>query len=155
MKYSKVFYLIILIAPWLTVPFMGKKALKTYLPAAIFIATFTKAIDIFGEQRRWWKFYKGIPPLNSMNSFNLGPYLVTSLWILKWTYGKFRLYMMVNVILHIIFIAFGLKNVKRYRLFSLKRMSKLQYFLIDFMRAILLYIFQWINELNRKKTFYN
>jgi hypothetical protein len=80
MKNSKLFLLAILFLPWLTIPLLGRNAFKKYLPAAIFICTFTKAIDIFGEKKKWWRFYKGIPPLNSMNFFNFGFYFVSSLW---------------------------------------------------------------------------
>lgn len=148
MKNNKSFLLLLLILPWLTIPLLGKDALKKYLPSAIFIDTFTKAIDILGEKKKWWKFYKGIPPLNSMNFFNFGPYIVISLWILKLTYGKFRLYLTTNIILHILFIyGGGLKLVQRYKILSLKKLPRFQYFALDFLRAILLYSFQFIDDL--------
>ena len=155
MKNSKLFYLALLILPWLTVPLLGRNSFKKYLPAAIFICTLTKAIDTFGEKKKWWKFYKGVPPLDSMNFFNFGPYLVTSLWMLKMTYGKFPLYLISNLILHISFIFFGgVKLVDSYKIFSLDKLTKFQYLAIDFLRALLLYSFQYINNLshNTKKV---
>lgn len=136
-----------LVLSWLTIPLLGKKALKKYYPSALFICIVTKLLDEFGQRKKWWKFYKGIPPLDSMNFFNFGPYFVSSLWILKMTYGKFIFYLISNVILHIIFIYFGgVKIVSRFKIFSLVHLSKFQYFLIDFLRAILLYGFQNIVE---------
>ncbi len=108
MKNSKLIYIAVLILPWLTVPLLGRKTFKKYLPAALFIRTFTKGLDIFGEKKKWWRFYKGIFHLDSMNFFNFGPYLVTSLWVLKFTYGKFPTYLISNLILHICFIYFPL-----------------------------------------------
>ncbi|WP_147533326.1 hypothetical protein [Bacillus marasmi] len=152
MKNSKSFYLAILFLPWLTLPFLGRNAFKKFLPAAIFISIFTKAIDIFGEKKRWWRFYKGIPPFDSMNFFNLGPYFVTSLWILKMTYGKFPVYLISNIVLHICFIYLGgLNFVKRFKIFTLVKLTKFKYLLIDFFRALLLYNFQYINELRKKR----
>ncbi|MGJ7909997.1 hypothetical protein [Neobacillus sp. LXY-1] len=107
MKKSKWFYIALLILPWLTVPFLGRKSFQKYIPASLFISTFTKAIDLFGEKRKWWRFYKAVTPLESMTFFNFGPYLVTSLWILKLTFGKFPLYFISNLILHICFIFIG------------------------------------------------
>ena len=101
MKNQKLFLIALMVVPWLTVPFLGKKAFRRFLPTAIFMATFTKALDFYGEKKKWWKFFKGVPPLDSMNFFNFGPYLVTSLWMLKMTYGKFPLYLISNLILHI------------------------------------------------------
>ncbi|WP_075981810.1 hypothetical protein [Bacillus massilinigeriensis] len=150
MKNPKFFYIALLILPWLTVPLLGRNSFKKYLPAAIFISTFTKAIDLFGERKKWWRFYKGIPPLDSMNFFNFGPYFVTSLWMLKMTYGKFPLYLISNLILHICFIYFGgLKFVHRYKIFTLDKLTKSQYLAIDFLRALLLYSFQYVTNISK------
>jgi hypothetical protein len=151
LKNQKLFYIALLILPWLTVPFLGRSSFKKFLPAAIFISTFTKAIDLFGEKKNWWRFYKGIPPLDSMNFFNFGPYLVTSLWALKMTYGKFPLYLISNLILHICFIFLGgVKLVSHFKIFTLEKLTKFQYLAIDFLRALLLYAFQFISEKSAK-----
>lgn len=152
MKNSKSFYTALLILPWLTVPLLGRKSLIKYLPAAIFMSTFTKAIDLFGEKKKWWQFYKGIPPLDSMNFFNFGPYFISSLWVLKLTYGKFLIYLLTNTILHICFIYLGgIKLVNRYKIFTLKKLTKSQYLTLDFLRALLLYSFQYIIDYNHCK----
>ena len=86
-----------------------------------------------------------------MNFFNFGPYFVTSLWILKMTYGRFYSYLISNAILHVCFIYLGgVKLAKRYKIFSLKALSKFQYLTIDFLRALLLYGFQSILDLRHK-----
>lgn len=146
MKNQKLLLIALLVVPWLTVPFLGKKAFRRFLPTAIFMATFTKALDFYGEKKSWWKFYSGIGPLNSMNFMNFGPYLVTSLWVLKMTFGKFPLYLIINTILHMSFIFGGLKYVKDFRIFTLENLSKFKYLLINFVRALILYAFQYITE---------
>jgi hypothetical protein len=139
-----------------TVPLLGKSAFKKYLPAAIFICTITKAVDIFGDKKKWWKSYKGIPSLNSLNFLNFGPYFVTSLWVLKMTYGKFPLYLISNTIFQSLFIFLGLKYVKDFKIFSLEKLTKFQYLAIDFLRALLLYGFQYITEATHtKKSIFN
>jgi hypothetical protein len=127
---------------------MGKNTLKKYLPATIFIKVVTIALDIYGEKKKWWKFHRGIPPFNSMNFFDFGPYFVTTLWILKLTYGKLRLFLITNFFLHILFISKGIKYAKKYKIFSFINLSKFQYLVIDFLRAILLYTFQYIVDLS-------
>jgi hypothetical protein len=119
MKNTKLLLLGMLIIPWLTTPILGKNAFKKYVPAAIFICTFTKAIDLLGENKKWWRTYKVIPPFDSLNFLNFGPYFVTSLWMLKMFYGKFRLYLISNTILQCLFIFLGLKYTERYKIFSL------------------------------------
>jgi hypothetical protein len=144
MKNSKLFYLKLLILPWLSIPLLGRNSLKKYLPTAIFICVFTIAIDLYGKRKKWWRFYKGIPPITSMSFYNWGIYFVTSLWMLKTTYGKFKLYLIFNTTLHILFTLFGLKYVKRYKIFSLVNLEKFSYFLLLFIRGVILYSFQWL-----------
>lgn len=152
MKNHKVLLLTTLLLPWLTIPLLGKGAFKKYVPAAIFICTFTKALDIFGENKKWWRFYKGIAHLNSMNFFNLGPYFITSIWMLKFTFGKFPMYLITNFVLHLCFIYLGgLKSVSRFRLFTLDKLSKFQYLGINTLRAFLLYAFQYLMDVSANK----
>ena len=96
-------------------------------------------------------FIKGFPPLNSMNFFNFGPYLVTSLWMLKMTFSKFPLYLISNTILHILFTFLGLKYLKRYKIASLVKLTRIQYIAINFLRALFLYGFQYINDFSHSK----
>lgn len=147
MKNSKLFLVAMVILPWLTIPLLGRNALKKYLPSAIFITVLTKILDIFGERNKWWRFYKGISPLNSMDFLNFGPYFVTSLWMLKMTYGKFSKFLISNTILQILFIFLGLKYISRYKILTLVKLTKINYLAIDVLRALLLYGFQKIQDI--------
>lgn len=150
MKSSKLLLISLVILTWLTLPSLGRNALKKFLPAAIFICILTKILDIVGERKNWWQFYKGIPPLNSMDFFNFGPYFVTSLWMLKFTYGKFWTYLISNTILQLLFIFLGLKYMKRLKILSLEKLPEFQYLAIDIIRTLLLYAFQWIIDCFKK-----
>jgi hypothetical protein len=145
-KNSKLFFVAMLILPWLTLPLLGRNTFKRFLPGALFICGFTKILDIIGQRNNWWKFYKGIPPMNSMDFFNLGPYFASSFWVLKWTFGKFLLYLLFNTIFHILFILVGLKYTKQYKILSLVKLKKFPYLVLHFFRALLLYAFQYIKE---------
>jgi hypothetical protein len=147
MKNSKLFYISLLILPWLTVPFLGKSSFKKFLPAALFMVTFTKALDLLGEKKKWWRFYKGLPALDSITIFNFGPYFVTCLWILKAFYGKFRLYLIFSFILHICFTYLGgVKFFHHFKIGSLIKLKKIQLLAIYSLRSLLLYAFQFINN---------
>jgi hypothetical protein len=155
MKNPKVFMIALLVVPWLTLPLLGRKAFKRFLPTAIFMCTFTKALDFYGEKKNWWKFYNGIGPFDSMNFMNFGAYLVTSLWVLKLTFGKLPLFIISNTLLHVTFIFGGLKFVDGFKIFSLEQLTKFQYLVLSFFRCLILYAFQYITELNPlKKSFF-
>lgn len=146
MKSSRLILIIIFVLSWLTLPLLGREAFKKYLPSAIFMCILTKVLDEYGKRKKWWRFYKGIPPLNSMDIFNIGPYFITSLWMLKLTYGKLRIFLISNTLLHIVFIFGGLKYMKRFKILSLVKLTKVQYLVIDFIRAVILYAFQYNKE---------
>lgn len=152
MKNSKIFLLLMLILPWLTLPLIGTNKVKKYIPAAIFICTFSKAISIFGESQKWWKCRKGIFDLKKINFFILGPYFATGIWMLKKTYGNFPLYLISNTLLHISFIYFGgVKLAERFKIFSLNKMSKFQYLLVNAIRGLCFYGFHYIVSSNHNK----
>ncbi|GGE45372.1 hypothetical protein GCM10011391_25270 [Pullulanibacillus camelliae] len=63
--------------------------------------------------------------------------------------------MLSNTTLHILFTYFGLKYVKRFKIFSLVELTKFQYLIIDIIRAVLLYSFQRITDLSHGKELIN
>jgi hypothetical protein len=66
-------------------------------------------------------------------------------------YGKlFPLYLILNTILQFLFAIFGLKYMERYKIFSLVKLTKSKYLVLDFIRALLLYGFQYINDLKNE-----
>ncbi|MBM7680760.1 hypothetical protein JOD43_000924 [Pullulanibacillus pueri] len=156
---KKLLLLAMLIVPWLTLPLLGRKNIKKYFLSALLMCIFTKGIDVFGRKKNWWEFYKGIRPLNSMDMLNLGPYFIMSFWMLRLTYGRFLLYLLSNSLLHYWFIfKGGLKFTSQHKILSLVKLTKFQYLIVDFCRALLLYAFQfskdWISNrrrLNKKE----
>jgi len=155
MKKHKLILLGLLVLPWLSIPLIKKSELKKYLPSVMFITILTRAIDEIGVEKKWWRFYKGISIFNSMDFFILGPYVVSSFWMLKLSYGKFPQYLVLNLTMQILFTFFGgVKYAKRFKIFTLDRISRLQYILSTFFRAITLYGFQYIIDFshNRNRT---
>lgn len=154
MKNRQILLILMLVIPWLTIPFLGRETIRKYLPTSIFITLFTKLLDIYGEKNKWWRFYRGIHLFDSMNFLNFGPFFVSSLWILKLTYGKFITYLISNTILHTVFIYIGLKYLKKLKILALVKLSKLRYLVLHFFRGLLLYLFQYLKDklTTNKKT---
>jgi hypothetical protein len=147
MKNSRFLLLLMMIIPWFSLPFLGKKTIKRFLPAAIFTSFIVKLENIIAFRRRWWGFYTQVhPKVKGDMSFILGPYLFTTFWIMRWTYGKFFLYLVVNTIMHFIFAYPVVNMLKRFGIVSFVRINPLQYVSILFSRALLLYGFQYIKE---------
>lgn len=147
MRNSKFLILLLTILPWLTAPFIGKSSFKRYLPGTIFMCLYVTAEGIVAERRKWWWFPFAIRPnvLGEMPLI-LGPFFVGSLWILKYTFGNFKLYMKVNMVMDTIFTFFMIDRFKKIGYVTLVRFSKFQLSLLFLVKSILMYGFQVLYE---------
>lgn len=73
--------------------------------------------------------------------FNIGPFLVDSMWILKWTNGNFKLFILLNAIVDGVFAFILTGVIKKIKLFTLVRLNKFQFFVYFFYKEFLLYGF--------------
>ncbi|WP_062106084.1 hypothetical protein [Bacillus niameyensis] len=148
MKYNKLILILMMGFLWLTLPFMGKKAVKRFLPAGIFIALVTRWENSIAKKRTWWWWYEKLHPrLSGSFPFIWGPFMVGSMWILKMTYGKFPRYLILNLIVDSIFVFILIdKWLTKWGIASLVRMKKLQLSLLLFIDSLILYGFQNIVE---------
>jgi cellulose synthase/poly-beta-1,6-N-acetylglucosamine synthase-like glycosyltransferase len=133
--------------PWLSILIIGKKTLRRFLPGSIFMSLYLIAEGRFAEKKKWWWFPYSVKP-NVLAEFPLifGPFIVGSLWILKYTYGKFNLYLLVNILIDSFFTYFGLKWFKKIGYVSLIRLSKIQLSIVFLIKTIVLYGFQIVYE---------
>ena len=147
MKNMKIFLLIMGILPWLSIPLLGNRAFKRFLPASLFMCLYLILEGWVAQKRKWWWFSTSLKP-NVLGEMPLifGPFIVGSLWILKFTYGKFKLYLLVNLIIDSIFTYGMLGWFKKIGYVSLVRMSKLQLSLIFMVKSIIMYGFQMLFE---------
>jgi signal transduction histidine kinase len=100
----------------------------------------------YGKKQSWWVFY------NKPKSFlfgdlpnHIGPFFAMSMWSLKWTYGNFKWFILLNGIGNAIY-AYLITYLARY--FTLVRINNFQLFLFFFSKAFLLYAFQYLFEKN-------
>lgn len=147
MKYSKLFLWLQLALPWLSLPLLGKKTLKRFLPAAIFIALLVHYEGKLAKKRKWWLYYQSIHP-KVPGGFTLtwGTFLIGSMWILKFTYGRFWVYTLVNLIVDSGFTYILTEPLKKVGIVSLVRMKKYQLSMLFFFKSLLLYGFQSMKE---------
>lgn len=143
MKNNKMFLLGLMILPWMSVPFIKKQTIRRFLPGALFICVWVAVESMIANKRVWWRFYEKLIP-NAMAEipFIVGPFFVGSLWILKFTWGKFLRYLFVNFIVDIMFVYPGLFLLKKMGIVSLVRLKHYQMLLIFLTKSVLMYGFQ-------------
>ncbi|RPF50407.1 hypothetical protein [Aquisalibacillus elongatus] len=135
--------ILMVIIPWLSVPFMGIRNLKKFLPASLLVFLMG-IIDVqIGKKRRWWTFYNK-PSSYFLNEFpfHIGPFLVGSMWVLKWGYGSIPRFILLNVITNAIFAGPLTSLTKNVKLFRTVWLSRIQFFFYFFYKSFFLYLFQ-------------
>ncbi|WP_102272801.1 hypothetical protein [Cytobacillus massiliigabonensis] len=146
-KADKLLMILMGALPWLTIWFIGKGTLKRFLPGSIFMSLYLIAEGRFAEKKKWWWFPYSVKP-NVLAELPLifGPFLVGSLWILKYTYGKFNLFLLVNILIDSFFTYFGLNWFKKIGYVSLVRLNKFQLSIVFLIKSLILYGFQMVYE---------
>jgi hypothetical protein len=101
----------------------------------------------FAEKKKWWWFTTAVKP-NVLGEIPLiiGPFFVGSLWILKYTFGKFKLFLLINLIVDSLFTYIGTDWLKKIGYGSLVRLTKLQLSFVFLIKSFLLYGFQLFSE---------
>lgn len=138
---------------WLTVPLLGRRNIKRFLPAA-FLVVLLEGIQVqMGKKRKWWVFYNHPTSyLSGEFPFNIGPFLVGSMWILKWTYGNFKKFILINAVVDGFFSFVTVGMLKKLKVVKLVRFSSWQFFLYIFYKSFLLYGLQFVVDKMQKKT---
>ncbi len=147
MKISKTFYILMTILPWCSIPLLGLKNAKRFFPSSIIMCLYLIAEGRLAEKKKWWWF-----PQNRKHNvvgelpLIIGPFFVGSLWILKYTFGKFKLYFFINLLVDSIFTYFGMDWFKKIGYVTLVRLSKFQLSIIFLIKTFVLYGSQLLYE---------
>lgn len=146
-KYSKLLLLVMFVVPWMTLPLLGKKDIKQFLPAAIFISIVVSLEHIIAWKQKWWWYYEKLhPKLPGGLELIWGAFFIGSMWILKLTYGRFFIYVISNFLLDTLFTYPFVIFLKKQGVASLVRLKKYQLSLLFFMKSLLLYGFHYLKE---------
>ncbi|MEA3321158.1 MAG: hypothetical protein U9Q88_14210 [Bacillota bacterium] len=137
----------------LTLPFLGWKHFKRFLPGTLFMSILIALESIVAEKYKWWAIYKKIPPyfVNEF-AFIIGPFFAGSLWILRLTYGRFYLYLLLNAVVDAIFVYPIYVLFKNMGIFELKKMNSHQLYGLFLIKALLMYGFQALWEKYVRKS---
>lgn len=139
--------LAMVILAWSTLPFLGLHTIKRFAPASLLIVFFEFINVLIGKRRKWWVFYnKPNSYLFNEFPFNIGPFLVGSMWILKWTYGNFKQFILLNATVNAFFAFMLIKLLEKLKVAKLVRINNFPFFLYFFYKAPLLYGIQYIIE---------
>jgi hypothetical protein len=87
--------------PWLSLFFMKQKEVKRWIAVAMFAVVWTTIINDIGTTLGFWSIRESTFPFHQMLPYYYGFMPVLTIWVFKFTYGRFWIYMVTNTILDI------------------------------------------------------
>jgi hypothetical protein len=146
-KNQSLLNILMIIVSWLTIPLLGRGTIKRFFPATL-LSILICSLDLqIGKRRKWWIF-KNNPQSFIKNEipFLIGPMLLMGLCTLKWSYGNFKKFLLLNAIGGV-FFTFPLTSLfTKLNLYKLVKINNTQFFLYFYYKAFFLYGFQFFLE---------
>ncbi len=151
-KRHRLFNLLIIVVPWISLVFLGRNNVKRFSIAGSVIVIIEIINHRVGHKLNWWRFYdKRKSFITNELPFSVGPYMPLSMWILKYSYGNFKKFWLLNLIADGLF-AFPIINFfKKIKIIRLKKLSNVQFFVYLHYKAFILYGVQTWVENNLKR----
>ncbi|HEX9061211.1 MAG TPA: hypothetical protein VF941_13605 [Clostridia bacterium] len=125
------------ILPWLTLFFINRKDLKRFMPATLFTALTSGIILQVGYSTNLWYFREASFPLIM---YGLLP--IASLWVIRFTYSSFRIYMVTNAILDLVFAFVIIPCFGRVGVFGVWNWTSVSVYIINLIHSFLIYVYQ-------------
>jgi hypothetical protein len=143
----KILNVLLILIPWLSILFIGKRDFKRYSLSGVFIVIFEILNHVYGHKKKWWKFYdKPNVFIRDELPFDIGPYMPLSMWILKFSFGNFKKFVLLNVLANGLFAFSLMPFLKKVKIVRLKRLTYFQFFLYIHYKAYILYGAQYLFE---------
>jgi hypothetical protein len=105
---NKIVLWTILIAPWFSLFFLKKDDIKRFMPVSIFSSFLMLLYNVIAYNQKHWIVKVTIVPWfkHFFMPGILGAFLIITLWIFYYTYRKFWVYLITNLILDFMFAIF-------------------------------------------------
>lgn len=133
--------------------FYDKKSLRKFAPVATLATMFLLIQSMLAIPFKWWTASGGVKNkiFNDL-SFILGPFITGTLWIFRFTYGKFGLYMLLNTIMDYL-LAYPLNALfEKWNVYKLVKMKPKHIFITSMVYAVTIYLYQnFISKNSREK----
>lgn len=145
-----VFLWSVFIIPLVSLFFLGQKVIKRYLSVALLVTVMNVILYEVAWESNWWRYKESLFNWDKVTPVPIifSAYWVITIWIFRFTFRKFWIYLIVNVIADSLFIfalASWMKNVGIYS----GDMSGLATTLIFISFSIVIYFYQmWYEKDN-------
>lgn len=132
---------LLFVTPWLSVPLIGKKSLKRFFPGSLLLTCLIVGEQYLAKKRIWWWYYRKFnrTSLTGETTLVWGPFFVSSMWILKFTYRHFSRYFLANLMVDSFYTYVVMDWFKKIGFASLVRLKKYQLTMLFVIKSLILY----------------
>ena len=148
MTMFKVYQWLSLIIPWASLFLMKRDAVRRYMPVALFVTAINTIIAQLAWSYHWWTNEKPLFPWARVAdiAFTYGIFLVGTMWIFYFTFRRFWLYLVVNLVIDGIF-AFGATTwLESHGVLRRGSITHFQFYLMAIGVALVIYLYQLWQE---------
>lgn len=135
-----------IIIPWFTLLFMKREEIKRYMPVAFFTLITNSLFFEVSRTLNLLVVRETVFPLSYSFPFIYGAFPVVTIWIFKFTYERFWLYVITNLVLNLGFNFLIMPWVVSRGIVGLINFTYLQGFIVTMVHAFLLYGYQLWQE---------
>ncbi|MCU9615177.1 hypothetical protein OEV98_16740 [Caldibacillus lycopersici] len=146
--FTKILLWVLLIAPWFTLFLLKKEDIKRYMPAAIFATLLMIIYNIIAANQHHWelniRLISWLKPLFTSGIF--GAFPVITIWIFYFTYQRFWIYLLTNIILDFMFAVFPVHYLLQdvLGIYHLETTTTWERFIIFVVESVIIYgYFKW------------
>ncbi|WNF38389.1 hypothetical protein RJD24_08195 [Bacillaceae bacterium IKA-2] len=153
---SKIILWALLVVPWSTLFLLKKEDIKRFMPAAIFASYLMIIYNVIANNQNHWVIKEPlIPWLEPLFvSGVLGSFPIITLWIFYFTYGKFWVYLVTNIVLDFMFTFFPIDYLFQGKLgvYELVNITRWERFILFVSLSVIIYgFYKWQEEIFNSK----
>jgi hypothetical protein len=135
-----------LIIPWLTLLFMKKEDVKRFMAVTLFAIVTGLLINDIAETLNLFIVRQTVFPLSHTMPYALSLFPVATIWVFRFTYGRFWLYMTANLVLDLFFNLLIMPLILKMGILEQNNFSTYKGLLLTLVHAVLLYGYQLWQE---------
>ncbi|WP_019152693.1 hypothetical protein [Robertmurraya massiliosenegalensis] len=131
----------------IVIVFLPKRSLKRFLPVTLFCSVILLIQTLLNPLFNWWQVKGGYKyMIFDALAFILGPFFTINMWVFHFTYNRFPLYALVNLVSDFIFAYLLNPFFQKLGHYKLKNYTSTIIFIIFYSMALLNYAFQKLFE---------
>lgn len=142
MLMSQLLWWSLLILPWFLLLFFDKQRIKRFFPVLLLSIVLNSLVYQLAQRLNWFTVSENLPFLTNISPSVYGMFAVGTLLIFYFTYGRFWLYFIVNLLFDILQSYVVTPFYGKLHLFERQEMNGFQSVLIMTVMSLIMYMYQ-------------